>query len=143
MLLLPESWPDETLYSLLARIALVNGSTNHVELVRNLLGVKRATSVISASINLSHFCDVTRNMYGSPREVLQNFSVLVARARLGELDGSTLAEIECGALAPPLVDMVFGGNGHWRLCARCAEYDAKTYGIAYWHQAHQLPTSYY
>ena len=99
MLLLPESWPDETLYSLLARIALVNGSTNHVELVRNLLGVKRATSVISASINLSHFCDVTRNMYGSPREVLQNFSVLVARARLGELDGSTLAEIECGALA--------------------------------------------
>ena len=143
MLLLPESWPDETLYSLLARIALVNGSANHVELVRNLLGVKRATSVISASINLSHFCDVTRNMYGSPREVLQNFSVLVARARLGELDGSTLAEIECGALAPPLVDMVFGGNGHWRLCARCAEYDAKTYGIAYWHQAHQLPTSYY
>jgi hypothetical protein len=143
MLQLPEPWPDETFYSLLARIALMNGSINHVELVRTLLGEKRATSVIGARVNLSHFCDITRNMYGSPREVLQSLSALVARARLGELDGSTLAAIECGALTPSMTDLVSGENGYWRMCEKCEEYDVKTYGIAYWHQTHQLPTSYY
>lgn len=141
-LLLPERWPDETIYSLLARIARVNG-IDHLEAVSLLLGEKNPISVIDCPVNIKHFSEATRGVYGSPQELLFNSTVLPMQVQLGEINPAEILEIENGVRHPELVRLVFGsGKGcRWRLCRECAAQDVKAYGIAYWRRVHQLPTS--
>jgi hypothetical protein len=58
MLILPESWPDESIYSLLAKTARVNG-LNPPEVIGLLSGEKHPISVIGCPVNIKHFCEAT------------------------------------------------------------------------------------
>lgn len=144
MLILPELLPDETIYSLLARIARING-INHLALVGFLLGEKYPLSVMGCPVNIKHFCIATQYVYGSPREILLHLTLLPILAHLGELRASTLSEIENGNRKPGLATLSFGiSKGcQWRVCKVCVARDVEVYGIAYWHRIHQLPTSQY
>ena len=62
MLILPESWPDETIYSLLAKIARVNG-LSPLEVIGLLSGEKYPMSVIGCPVNIKHFCESIKGAY--------------------------------------------------------------------------------
>ena len=140
MLLLPERYPDESIYSLMARIARVNG-ISHIEITGLLLGEACPTSIIGCPVNIKHFSEMTRGLYGSPIEVLCNLTVIPTLVHLGEIERSLLTEIELGDLRPELARMIFGTECHWQLCKECVARDVEQYGVAYWHRTHQLPTS--
>ena len=144
MLILPESWPDESIYSLLAKIARVNGLSAR-EVIGLLTGEEHPISVIGCPVNIKHFCEATEGAYGSPNDLLSHATVFPALAHLGALSASTLSQVANGATRPELgvlaSDMTRGR--HWRVCRECVERDVKTYGISYWHRAHLLPTSQY
>jgi len=140
MLILPECCPDESIYSLVAKIARING-INHLEVTGHLFGENCPTSIIGCPVNIKHFSEMTRGLYGSPIEMLRNLTVIPTLAHLGEIESSTLGEIELGALKPELARMIFGTECHLQFCEECAARDAEWYGVAYWHRSHQLPTS--
>jgi len=144
MLILPAICPDETIYSLLARIARINGK-NHLEVVGFLLGDTHPTSVIGCPVNLEYFCEVTKRAFGSPNEILSHSTIFPMLAHLDLLSPSMLAKVENGNRRPELGTLVFGMNKgcNWRICRKCIERDTKIYGIGYWHMTHQLPTSQY
>lgn len=140
MLLLPESYPDESIYSLMARIARVSG-ISHLEITGLLLGEGCPTSIIGCPVNIKHFSEMTRGLYGPPIEMLRNLTVIPTLAHLGEIERSLLAEIEQGDLRLELARLIFGTECHWQLCKECVARDVEQYGVAYWHRSHQLPTN--
>lgn len=144
MLILPERWPDETMCGLWARIARING-LRQLDVAGILTGEERPTSVIGCPVNIKYFCEVTKGAYGSPSDLLRQISMFPALAHLGVISASTLADVENGTTRPDLGMLEFGvSRGHyWRVCKKCMEQDAKRFGVAYWHRAHQLPTSQY
>jgi hypothetical protein len=144
MLILPESWPDESIYSLLAKIARLNGLSSR-EVIGLLTGEEHPISVIGCPMNIKHFCEATEGAYGSPNDLLSHSTVFSALAQLGALSASTLSQVANGATRPELGMLAFGmaRGRHWRLCRDCVERDVKIYGISYWHRVHQLPTSQY
>lgn len=143
-LVFPELWPDETIYSLLAKIARVNG-VGHFEAIGLLLGTDRPTTVIGCPVDLRHFYEATEGAYGSPNALLRKLTILPMLANLGVTSISSLTDVEKGNIRPELGALVFGINRgcQWRICSECADRDRKIYGIAYWHKVHQLPTSRY
>lgn len=144
ILVFPELWPDETIYSLLAKIASVNG-VGHFEVIGLLLGADRPTTVIGCPVDLRHFYEAAEGAYGSPNALLRKLTILPMLANLGVTSTSSLTDVEKGNIRPELGALIFGINRgcQWRICSECADRDRKIYGIAYWHKVHQLPTSQY
>jgi len=70
----PELWPDETIYSLLAKIARLNG-IGHFEAIGLLLGTDRPTTVIGCPVDLRHFYEATEGTYGSPNALLRKLTI--------------------------------------------------------------------
>src|SRR5574340_690175 len=140
MLILPEIWPDETIYSLFAKIARINGLRDF-EATRILTGEERPISVIGCPVNIKHFCEATKGAYGSPYDLLRHATVFPALAHLGVLSPLTLAEVCNGTKRPELGILEFGvGRGHyWRFCRECAEQDERNFGIAYWPDRGEAP----
>ncbi len=77
MLIFPDLWPDETLYSLMARISRINGISD-LEVTRILLGQDHPMSVINCLSNIKHFSVITNGVYGSPREIPTVISIEIA-----------------------------------------------------------------
>lgn len=144
MLILPERWPDENFYSLLAKIARVNGLCP-LEVMRLLSGEEHPISVIGCPVNIKHFSEATKGAYGSSCDLLRCATVFPALTHLGELSTSTLSQVENGTRRPRLGILVSGmpKGLYWRVCRDCVERDVMTYGISYWHRVHQLPNSQY
>ena len=144
MLITPESWPDESIYSLLAKIARVNG-LSPLEVLGLLSGEEHPISIIGCPVNIRHFCEATKGAYGSPNDLLRHGTVFPALAHLGGLSADTLSQVVNGATRPELGILASGitRGRHWRVCRDCVERDVKIYGISYWHRVHQLPTSQY
>lgn len=144
MLILPERWPDESIYSLLAKIVRINGLT-HLGGTGILVGEEHPPSVIGCPVNLKRFSEITRGIYGSPGDLLRSTTPFQLLAHLGELSDSTLSQIENGVQRLELGLLAFGVKKayQWRFCRECAERDKNTYGISYWHRAHLLPYSQY
>lgn len=144
MLILPERWPDESIYSLLAKIVRINGLA-HLGGTGILVGEEHPPSVIGCPVNLKRFSEITRGIYGSPGDILRNTTLFQLLAHLGELNDSTLSQIENGVRRPELGLLAFGVKKvyQWRFCRECAARDKNAYGISYWHRAHQLPYSHY
>lgn len=144
MLILPERWPDESIYSLLAKIVRINGLAN-LSGAGTLVGEERPPSVIGCPVDLKHFCEITGGVYGSPGDLLRSSTPYQLLAHLGEVGDSPISPIENVVRKLELGMLSFGAirSYQWRLCRECAERDRNTYGISYWHRAHQLPYSRY
>ena len=74
MLHFPDALSDETLYSLLARIAVINGLRNHLQILEELFDEAAPTSIVGASGKISRFCESTRYIYGGAKWVREQFT---------------------------------------------------------------------
>ncbi|MEQ1915563.1 MAG: TniQ family protein [Gallionella sp.] len=142
-LLLPSVLPDEALYSLIARIAKMNG-IGHRELVGLLMGQEHPLSALNCPIDIHMFYKSTQGVYGSALEILQNQTVLPLLAHLGEIEPSYLLSVEAGECQLNMHELMIGMRSGWKfkICIQCARLDRAKYGAAYWHREHQLPISY-
>lgn len=133
MLQWPIQLPDETLYSLIARVARINGATNALALC-NSLALSPSLSVMDCRLDLDALC----SRHGLPAG-LQSTLIDMTSVRVG----AHLAEFESMSAHRilGLADTTQGGLCRWRICPRCAESDITQFGVAYWHRQHQLPAS--
>ncbi len=139
---LPMQLPDETLYSLLARIAISNGMSG-IEIVRRLLGDPNALSSIGCKVDLHHFSIIMDGAYGGVSEIISALTILPIQRRLGEVEDSELALVGEGKRRLSLDALVFGRDRglKWKICHECMKEDVATYGVAYWHRSHQITST--
>lgn len=133
MLLWPIPLPDETLYSLVARVAKINGTTNALALC-NALALSPSLSVMDCRLDMDALCGGNSLPAGVESTLIDMTSVRVA-AHLAEVELMSAHRIV------GLAETAQGGLCRWRICSRCAESDFTQFGVAYWHRQHQLPAS--
>lgn len=142
---LPKPLPDETLYSLFARIHRLNDYENARECCAMLAGDAERLRVADSQFDPVHFEFATRGFYGTELLILWKMTSFGFFQRLG-----THPNVEIPRrLRPDDADALAASNGlatlsngraHlWRWCPSCLAQDSERYGVAYWHRKHQLP----
>lgn len=140
---LPIARPDETLYSVAARIRLSNAAKNDLDACQSLFGTSRNTRVSDYPVNLVRFCSKTQNCFGDAAQVLQDMTLAGFFERLGSRQwnaGSTPAPIITAGYG--LATLSNGSVGRWRVCGHCIESDLTRYATAFWRRSHHLPTAF-
>lgn len=137
-------WPkplgDETLYSWLARTARLNAMSSDLAFCDALTGT-RSTSIMDAPFNLLMLCEKVAGCLGAPADALRQMTAFHVAANLGNFEDGCIQRIESGAQTFDLTASAFGGFCRWRVCPACMQSDIAEAGVAWWHRAHQLPTS--
>lgn len=144
---LPLHLPGATLYSLVTRIQIVNGSRNDREACAVLFGGTGDRRLADIPADLDVFCAATGRVYGSSDEVIRSTTVLPFFQRLGSRPG-LFRSVACKVAN--VADTVGGeslglamlSNGYphiWRWCRDCVTADQRQQGVAFWRLAHQLP----
>lgn len=140
---LPEALPDEMLYSLLARIAAVNGIRNHLQVFVTLFGQAAPSSIIRISQGLEQFCIATDGAYGSVESVLSRFTVFPLLTHLNvhpRPDGYGRIKQQVWLVGGEF-DYMGNMTHDWRECPSCRKEDEARIGFSYWRRSHQLPTT--
>ncbi len=143
---LPDPLPDENFYSLVSRIALINGFSPHRQACLKLFGPSGFGSVTGCLIDWHRFCQFCCGFYGSTHKVLSQltnhgyFCFLNWPART-----QGRPEVFLGCYSPHQVPVSYlgkDGSYRWRFCKQCMASDLKRYGVSYWHRSHQLPSTF-
>jgi hypothetical protein len=137
-----KSMPGESLYSLVARLARVNGYKPDIA-CKLLLGEDFTPRVADAKVNLSNFLKATHDLYGDKSEVVHNHTNLTFRSAVTTplLDSKNSNKWNRLISSSKLtLAAVSNHEEHlWRWCSECIEEDFKTLGFTYWRSHHQLP----
>lgn len=139
----PIARPDETLYSVAARIRLANAAINDRDACRSLFGLWPNMRVSDFPVHLPHFCAATQNIFGDPPTVLQDRTLALFFERIGchpWRKGSRPDPIDHAGYG--LATLSNGSTGRWRVCLRCMKSDLASHATSIWRRAHHLPTSF-
>lgn len=129
----PIAFPDESLYSWVARAAALNAVSDAFRFCRlisftDIRSVLECQPSIPALKALGGDDDATRQFID--RLSLRNLARHFERAAPPAIGQPCLIEAWC---APTL-----GSVSRWKFCATCIESDLERYGVAYWHVHHQM-----
>ncbi len=146
MRVLPRPYPDELLYSVIARTAYHYGYWSPTQLLLPLFGSRAVIAVPDLPSNLASLTERTFDAWGlsaedvAARHTLLGYytyfqgqnvrqAVLASMCERGGFNQVRLGVCAGSALSPK----------RFRLCPQCYEEDRARYGEAYWHRSHQLP----
>jgi hypothetical protein len=143
----PKPYPDEILYSVLARYHIRSGNTNAKDTSRDLFNSSTATATADLP---SHLDSLINNLPFLSKHTVESL-----------IQKHTLYPFYAVFLPPERADSVMesmksenGGNIHsragilghsintpryFRFCPVCLEKELQEYGEAYWHRLHQIP----
>jgi hypothetical protein len=140
--IIPETLPDESLYSLIARLGRINGYSPELT-CRFLLGNLSELRIAEAEVDLSIFTAATQSLYGSAMEVLQKhtnfkFRNTITTPLLQGQNSNKWARLLFDAKAN-LAELSNHEEHIWRWCPQCLKHDQEYIGFTYWRVKHQLP----
>ncbi|WP_170879082.1 TniQ family protein [Aromatoleum tolulyticum] len=149
---LPLRHPDETLYSLVARTRLMNGTQSDWETCAALFGPTPVRRIADIPVNFTYFCEATDGVYGSRAALVRDATAIPFFRSLGRLarDDSPNGGQRCQPQPPRNKDVQkpcglaiisHGGIHNWRFCPACREEEISAHGVPYWHRQHQLPAT--
>jgi hypothetical protein len=143
----PSLWPDETLYSRLARYHRLSGHVDDRTTLVELIGVH--THVITSHLPSSLKMLVARLPPGaksSAEELIKSSTIFpyfqaFLPSQQSERAIETMSSSSTSGLKMMLglVASRLGGHNVFRFCKTCALEDRDMFGQAYWHRTHQLP----
>lgn len=140
MLQWPDPLPDETLYSLIARLAKINGTPSALALC-SVLASHPAISVMDCQLSLDALCSGGHGLPAGAQRMLAEMTSIGASGHLAEIEAEAFADVMSGQRLVGLTQAAIGGLCRWKICLSCVESDLARFGIAYWHRQHQLPAS--
>lgn len=119
-MLFPTELEDETLYSLISRLTIINGLSPHqLSICASNNYYSRAADI---ELDFSLFTSFTCEQYGTKEELIHRY---VSNSDLNPIGGYTLIELSNK------------NKNIWRWCRQCAAEEEKKIGVAYWHSFHQ------
>lgn len=133
---------DETIYSLVARLSLVNGLRADKACVY-FLGTKDELRIADANVNFETFNRTVRNSYGLTEDILHNFTNVPFRHLISTplLNGANSNKWwrHAHASKVTLIELSNHEEHVWKWCPICLENDIQEIGFTYWRLTHQLP----
>lgn len=141
--LIPEAFPDETLYGVVSRYGWLNGLADH-DACEFLFGRQNSPLVSDVLADLEHFCMATEFAYGGPNDVVSTLTPWPFFLNMATHPAikTPVSGSPSGKLSPSALGLAALSNSQphvWRICGDCIAQDLKTFGVAYWHRTHQLP----
>lgn len=143
----PSAFPDETLFSRLARYHRLSGHPDDRTSLRELVGLH--THVITSDLPSLLQTLVSRIPQGvsySAEEIIRTgtvfpyFQVFLPTSRSTRVVESMSSGSSSGLkMTLGLVASRVGGKNLFRFCKSCMDADRLAFGQAYWHRVHQLP----
>lgn len=147
-MMLPITFPDMTLHSLIALIQRMSGLPTAKEVSAILFGSERAALRHDFPSHLQNFEALTNGLYGVGEQVATEMTTLPyflcfrpaedRSASIALMLGETVARLKFVLGLPPSPTRAFQA---FRFCPECLDADRTKYGIPYWRRNHQLPTS--
>ena len=143
----PKPYPDEILYSVIARYQIRSGNTSPKVTLRELFN--SATTVATADLpsNLNSLSESLQPFSNYTVEVLIErstlypfYSVFLPPNRATRVKESMKAE--CGSNIHTRAGIMASSvtmPRYFRFCPNCLKEDLQKYGEAYWHRLHQTP----
>ena len=141
----PEPYPNELLYSVLARLGARLGQLSWQDYGANLLGAKTATGIIELPNRLDCLVRSMPPEFGSTADQLIDKNTLWPfysaflppdrRLRTREeMKGKGQPRVLLGLIS------LRGPSNEWlRYCPECVMQDRRKFREAYWHRSHQIP----
>lgn len=140
---LPIRRHDETLYSIAARMRLVNAARSDYDACQSLFGHSKSRRISEFPVNLMHFCEVTKGQLGNPQDILAEMTLAGFFDRIGSRPwraGSTSSPMSTAGYG--LATLSNGSATIWRACSLCIESDIAQNATAYWRRSHHVPTAF-
>lgn len=143
----PTPYPDEILYSILARYHIRAGNTSPKATLQEVFGSRTATAVVDLPCNLQNLIHNLPPGSGlTPEDIMKDYTLLpfygafLPPERMKQLKhsmhGSRGGDIysRSGIMASSIIQ-----NRFLKFCPQCAREDELKYGDMYWHRFHQIP----
>lgn len=141
----PHLYPDELLYSILARYHVLSQNVSLKETVNDLFNRHSASAVIDLPSNLYTLCEnLTPGSSITPEYLIEHHTLLpLYRPFLGpERHEKVLTAMKFGGEVHTTIGVMASSiKAHRRLrfCPSCVKNDHERYGEPYWHRTHQVP----
>jgi len=141
----PTIYPDEHLYSLVARYRIHLGSPSFVQINQELLGKRIAVASLEFQCGIDHLSKQISNM--SPEKIIDEmtlFNYYVSHTN-NDLAGKMKAKLLKGDSNKVYIKLgypIFSVErvSRLRFCVKCKENMLIKYGELYWRRTHQLPS---
>jgi hypothetical protein len=143
----PTPYPDELLYSVLARYHIRSGNTGPKLTLWDLFGSNDGISAVDLPYNLAALAkNLSLISQMSCEELLQNhtlypfYAAFLPQGRAREVAEAMKSDYGGGihgkvGIRPSAIKSL----RFFRFCPSCRENDQRTYGELYWHRIHQVP----
>ena len=143
----PASFPDETLYSRVARYHRLTGYRDDRASLHELVGLHTHVVVSDLPSRLSSLLsrfpegtDCTVEEIVECNTALPYFTAFVpAERRASAMAVMSSSSVSGLKMSLGLMASRLGGKNNLRFCRYCVDADYANYGQPYWHRAHQLP----
>ncbi len=145
----PVAWlPDELFFSLCTRYHIISGAIDHQQTSRRLFGTSRIGRHHDFPTGLDAFVRSTEGRFGSIETIINNHTILPYfkpfypddrfQRLVTAMRGNSLGS---GKSVLGLLGARFGAKHPLKACRKCMQADRERYGVAYWHRAHQSPST--
>lgn len=142
----PSLYPDEIIYSAIARYHQVSGNISQRQTIRDLFGERLVCATVDLPSHLSSLSGTIENMYTAEELIEKHtlypyYTAYVPKDKAEKLYrlmsvGTSRGEAHV-LLGVPASKVKLPAN--LRYCVGCYRDDIKKYGEPYWHRLHQLP----
>lgn len=144
----PAPYPDELLYSVCARFAARAGYANVKSVLDELFGAPTATAVIDLPNRLGFLAaalpansSLTADRLIALHTLLPFFSAFRSASRVEQLrEDLKGTHGPAGHMRSGIMASRIPMPAHLRFCPLCKQEDEDSFGEAYWHRLHQLPS---
>lgn len=126
--------PDESLYSIISRYALIHGFKTHYQLKSFLLKEVELKTHFSSN-DAIHLVKALSEITNKPIDRFSNEHTLLNLYR-------PFSYVNCKQSKSRFINSAFDVKGNFfslRLCEECYKNDINKYGVAYWHRSHSVP----
>jgi hypothetical protein len=143
----PTPYPDELLYSILARYHLRSGNISFKATMEDAFGTKNATAVVELPSNLNALIsnlplnnEYTADYLVDKHTLFPFYTAFLSPKRSQWVRNNMMKRNgkgiygKTGIMASSIV-----ANKYFKFCTLCNEEDKEQYGELYWHRIHQIP----
>lgn len=143
----PPPYPDELLYSVIARYHVRSGSTSPKSTIGDVFSSRTATAVTDMPCNIKElYCNLPEVSKIEPERLIMDYTLypyytaflqqarasLILKAMKSNYGGNIHTRTGIMASSISVPDFL-------RFCTECNNYDLTVYGEYYWHRIHQIP----
>ena len=143
----PTPYPDEILYSVLARYSVRCGITSYQTIMESIFGKCSSRAVMEMPFNLNSLvsnlpvnCPYTADDLIYNHTLYPFFTAFLPKERAEEVKQLMLSEGGSKIYGKAgIIGSRIPLNQYLRFCPKCFEEEQKLYGEGYWHRLHQIP----